>query len=246
MDVKSTYKYARISARKARDVAREIQGLPVSEALDILAFTPRKAAELFNKTMKTALADAENNFELAVEGLFVKSAVVGEGPTLKRFKPRARGSASSIRKRTSHLTVILSDEPGRVADPEPKASKAAARAKSDAKPAPQAKTAEAAPTESSEKGEEKAPADARALDLDLGRVYDSAPPEVDDLTEISGVGPVLEEKLHSFGVYTFQQIAEWNEENIAAFDELLDFKGRIERDGWVAKAKALHEEKHGA
>ena len=110
MDVTSTYKFARISARKARDVAREIQGLPVSDALDILNFTPRKAAELFTKTMRTALADAENNFELPIDGLFVKSAIVGEGPTYKRFKARARGSASAIRKRTSHITVVLSDE----------------------------------------------------------------------------------------------------------------------------------------
>ncbi len=110
MDVTSTYKFARISARKARDVAREIQGLPVSEALDILNFTPRKGAELFGKTLKTALADAENNFELAVDGLYVKSAIVGEGPTFKRFKARARGSASAIMKRTSHITVVLSDD----------------------------------------------------------------------------------------------------------------------------------------
>lgn len=110
MDVVSTYKRARISARKARDVAREIQGLPVSAALDILNFTPRKAAELFAKTLKAALADAENNFELQLDGLIVKEATVGEGPTYKRFKPRARGSASAIRKRTAHLRIILTDE----------------------------------------------------------------------------------------------------------------------------------------
>ncbi len=110
MDVVSTYKRARISARKARDVAREIQGLPVSVALDILNFTPRKAAELFGKTLKAALADAENNFELPLDGLIVKEATVGEGPTYKRFKPRARGSASAIRKRTAHLRIILTDD----------------------------------------------------------------------------------------------------------------------------------------
>jgi large subunit ribosomal protein L22 len=249
MDVKSTYKYARISARKARDVAREIQGLPVSDALDVLAFTPRKGAELFNKTMKTALADAENNFELAVEGLYVKSAVVGEGPTFKRFKPRARGSASAIRKRTSHLTVILSDDPSGSSAPEAKA-KTKSKPKAETKSQPASAAVAAAPKAEAkaaeEKGGEKTLADARALDYDLGVVYDSAPPEVDDLKEINGVGPVLEEKLHSFGIYTFKQIADWNEENIAAFDELLDFKGRIERDEWVAKAKDLHEEKHGA
>src|SRR6056297_813015 len=130
MDVTSTYKFARISARKARDVAREIQGLPVSAALDILNFTPRKGAELFGKTMKAALADAENNFELAVDGLYVKSAIVGEGPTFKRFKARARGSASSIRKRTSHITVVLSDEvAGESEKPAKKASKPKAEPK---------------------------------------------------------------------------------------------------------------------
>jgi len=117
MEVKSTYKYARVSPKKARDVAREIQGLPVSSALDILTFTPRKAAFLIGKTLKTAIADAENNFELDAETLTIKEATVGDGPILKRFQPRARGSAGAIRKRTSHLYIILTDE---VALPEPK------------------------------------------------------------------------------------------------------------------------------
>lgn len=236
MDVTSTYKFARISARKARDVAREIQGLPVSDALDLLRFTPRKGAELFSKTMKTALADAENNFELPVEGLIVKSAVVGEGPTFKRFKARARGSASAIKKRTSHITVVLSDdvpaaEPTRKAAPKKAAAKAAP--KKSEKPAAEKPAAE------------KAPAKDARVDEKLGVVYDSAPSEVDDLKEIGGVGPKLEEKLNSIGVYRFEQIANWSEENIAEFDELLSFKGRIERDEWVAKAKNLHEEKYG-
>jgi large subunit ribosomal protein L22 len=108
MDVISTYKYARISARKARDLSREIQGLPVSDALDILTFTPRKAADLIGKTLKAAMADAENNFELSVDSLFVKEATIGEGPTFRRFTPRARGSAAPIRKRTSHIRIVLS------------------------------------------------------------------------------------------------------------------------------------------
>jgi len=251
MDVKSTYKYARISARKARDVAREIQGLPVSEALDLLAFTPRKGALLFNKTMKTALADAENNFELAVEGLYVKSAVVGEGPTFKRFKPRARGSAAAIRKRTSHLTVILSDELRGVEEDRPakgkgKAAAPAAKPAKESKSAAESGVAKAAEPAPAKKSGEKSAPDASALDGKLGMVYDSAPPEVDDLKEINGVGPVLEEKLNSIGVYTFKQIADWTEENVAAFEEALDSQGRIERDEWIVKAKALHEEKQGA
>lgn len=238
MDVTSTYKFARISARKARDVAREIQGLPVSDALDILNFTPRKGAELFAKTMKAALADAENNFELSLDGLFVKSAVVGEGPTFKRFKARARGSASSIRKRTSHITVVLSDE---VAEEKP-----AAKPKAKRKAAPKAEKA-AAPKEEkkAESKKEKSAASEGRVDEKLGMVYDSAPSEVDDLKEIGGVGPKLEEKLNSIGVYKYEQIANWKKENIEEFDELLSFKGRIERDEWVAKAKELYKEKRG-
>ena len=110
MQVQSTYKYARISAFKAREVTRAIQGLPVGHALDIVAFSPKKAAALVAKTLKSAVANAENNNSLRVESLVVKEAVVGEGPTLKRFRPKARGSAGSIRKRTSHIKITLTDE----------------------------------------------------------------------------------------------------------------------------------------
>ena len=110
MEVKSIYKYARISPFKVREVTREIQGLPVSAALDLLAFTPKKAAFLIGKTLKSAIANAENNANLKPDGLVVKEAIVGEGPTLKRIMARARGSASRIQKRTSHIRIVLSDE----------------------------------------------------------------------------------------------------------------------------------------
>ena len=110
MEVRSTYKYARISPFKAREVTREIQGLPVSAALDLLTFTPKKAAFLISKTLKSAIANAENNANLKPDGLVVKEAIVGEGPTLKRIMARARGSASQILKRTSHIRIVLSDE----------------------------------------------------------------------------------------------------------------------------------------
>src|SRR5437660_9748866 len=110
MEVRSIYKYARISPFKAREVTREIQGLPVSAALDVLAFTPKKAAFLIGKTLKSAIANAENNANLKVDGLVVKEAVVGEGPTLRRIMARARGSASRILKRTSHIRIVLTDE----------------------------------------------------------------------------------------------------------------------------------------
>src|SRR4030088_325897 len=110
MEVRSIYRYARISPFKVREVTREIQGLPVSAALDLLAFTPKKAALLISKTLKSAVANAENNANLRVDGLVVKEAVVGEGPTMKRMMARARGSGSRILKRSSHIRIILTDE----------------------------------------------------------------------------------------------------------------------------------------
>lgn len=110
MQIKSIYRGARISAFKAREVTREIQGLPVAAALDILAFTPRKAAALIAKTLKSAIANAENNNNLRADNLVVQEATVGEGPTLKRFQPKARGSAGPIRKRTSNIRIIVTDE----------------------------------------------------------------------------------------------------------------------------------------
>src|SRR6266699_507856 len=110
MEVRSIYKYARISPFKVREVTREIQGLPVAAALDLLAFTPKKAAFLIAKTLKSPIANAENNANLKADGLVVKEAVVGEGPTLKRIMARARGSGSRILKRTSHIRIVLSDE----------------------------------------------------------------------------------------------------------------------------------------
>ena len=217
MDVTSTYKFARISARKARDVAREIQGLSVSEALDILNFTPRKGAELFGKTLKTALADAENNFELAVDGLYVKSAIVGEGPTFKRFKARARGSASAIMKRTSHITVVLSDD--EVVEKAEKKAKAPKKA---------------------EKKAEKAAPKAEKVDESADVAYDSAPAESDDLKKLTGVGPKLAEKLNAAGVTTYEQIANWSEDEFNAVKEQVPMKG-IEFDSLVAEAKSLQE-----
>ena len=110
MQIKSIYRGARISAFKAREVSRAIQGLPVAAALDLLAFTPRKAAALIAKTLKSAVANAENNNNLRADKLVVQEATVGEGPTFKRFQPKARGSAGPIRKRTSHIRIIVTDE----------------------------------------------------------------------------------------------------------------------------------------
>jgi large subunit ribosomal protein L22 len=110
MQVSSTYRYAKISPFKAREVTRAIQGLPVSAALDLVAFSPKKAAALVSKTLKSAVANAENNANLRVDGLVVKEAIVGEGPTMRRMMTRARGSGSTIRRRSSHIRIVLTDE----------------------------------------------------------------------------------------------------------------------------------------
>ncbi len=141
MEVKSIYRYARISAFKAREVAREIQGLPVSDALDLVKFTPKKAARLIEKTLKSAVANAEHNNELKPDTLVVKEATIGEGPTIRRFQSRARGSASVIRKRTSHIQIILSDEPP------PAREKPARRARPTSKKQTEPETAAATATE---------------------------------------------------------------------------------------------------
>lgn len=110
MEVKAIYKYARISPKKMRDLAREIQGLPIGQAANILKYTPKKGALLLSKTLKSAVANAENNNELSVEDLVVSSVRVDEGPSFKRSMPRARGSANAIKRRTSHIMVVVSDQ----------------------------------------------------------------------------------------------------------------------------------------
>ncbi len=107
MDVKAIHRRARISPQKAREVAREIQGMDVSQALALLNYTPRKAALMFGRTLQSAIANATHNHQLDEETLFVKSCTATDGGMMKRFMPRARGSAAPIRKRMAHLTVVV-------------------------------------------------------------------------------------------------------------------------------------------
>ncbi|MGE4299757.1 MAG: 50S ribosomal protein L22 [Desulfovibrionaceae bacterium] len=109
METKATAKYMRISARKVRLVAQNIKGMPVEQAINVLKFTPKKAAEVIGKVLDSAVANAEQMPGIDVDSLAVKQVVVNEGPTWKRFIPRAMGRATRIRKRTSHITVILEE-----------------------------------------------------------------------------------------------------------------------------------------
>jgi large subunit ribosomal protein L22 len=110
MEVQAVTKYVRISPEKARHVSRLIQGKSVKEALAIVDLSPRKAARLLAKTLRSAVANAENNHDLEQDSLMVKIAAVGPGPVMKRFTPKARGMAGRIIKRTSHFRVVLTDE----------------------------------------------------------------------------------------------------------------------------------------
>ena len=110
MEVKSYSKYVRISPKKAREVARILPGKKATEAVSLLKYIPRKAARLLDKTLKSAMANAENNSNLSSDDLIIKQAVVEEGPALKRFIPCARGSSHPYKKRMSHLRIILTDE----------------------------------------------------------------------------------------------------------------------------------------
>ena len=107
MEAKAIARYVRVSPRKARVVVDQIRGKSVVRAREILAFTNRGIAETVEKTLNSAVANAENQHHVRPESLVVKTAYVDEGPTLKRIRPRAKGSASRINKRTSHITIIV-------------------------------------------------------------------------------------------------------------------------------------------
>ena len=106
---KATLKYARISSRKVKIVADLIKGKDINEAMAILKYTPKASSEILEKLLKSAIANAENNHNMAHEKLYVADIYANQGPTLKRIRPAAKGSAFRIRKRTSHVTIVLKE-----------------------------------------------------------------------------------------------------------------------------------------
>lgn len=109
MQALAKHKFARSSAQKTRLVADQIRGLAVGKALDVLTYSPKKAADLVKKVLLSAIANAEHNEGADIDTLKVKTVFVDEGPSMKRIKPRAKGRADRIVKRTSHITVIVAD-----------------------------------------------------------------------------------------------------------------------------------------
>ncbi len=109
MEAKAIAKYIRISPRKARQVADLVRGKNVAQAEAILKFTPNKAGALIGKVLKSATANAEHNLSLSKESLYITKIFIDQGPSLKRFKPRAMGRADHMVHRTSHITVVVGD-----------------------------------------------------------------------------------------------------------------------------------------
>ena len=110
MKVRAQAKYVRQSPYKVRLVLDLVRGMPVEDARATLDFTNRRAAPTIKKVLESAVANAEHNFALDADELFISEAYADEGPTLKRWRPRARGRATRIRKRTSHITIVVADE----------------------------------------------------------------------------------------------------------------------------------------
>ena len=106
-EARAELKYARISARKVKIVADLVRGKNIDEALAIMKFTPKASTEILEKLLKSAIANAENNHGMSHEKLYISEIYANQGPTLKRIRPAAKGSAARIRKRTSHITIVL-------------------------------------------------------------------------------------------------------------------------------------------
>ncbi len=109
MQTSAKLRYAHLSAQKGRLVADQIRGLPVEKALDVLSFSKKKGADLVKKVLDSAIANAENNEGADIDELKVAAICVDEGPTMKRIRARAKGRATRILKRTSHITVTVGD-----------------------------------------------------------------------------------------------------------------------------------------
>lgn len=110
MEAKATAKYIRISPRKMKFVCNMIRGKNVDEALSVLKFTPKKGAVILEKVLTSAVANAENNFDMDRDNLYVAQVYANQGPTLKRWRPRAQGRAYKILKRTSHISVVVKEK----------------------------------------------------------------------------------------------------------------------------------------
>ncbi len=242
--VRSTAKFVRTSPYKMRVVLNLIRGQKVADAADILRLCERDAAITIGKVLKAAVANAVNNDEIPAEELYVSACYADEGPTIKRFRPRARGRTGRILKRTSHITVIVSRLPtdllsqARTRSAEQVAQRAARTAASRATAEQQTadtRRAGSGTTESvagavieADVVEAQAVVEAPALDADTSvntLVGDTVVTEpavadspADKLNQIIGIGPALELELNAAGISTFSQLAELSDDEVEALD----------------------------
>ncbi len=110
MEIRAVAKYVRISPTKVRKVATAVKGKPVEDALNVLGFMPQRSAMILGKVIRSAVANADQKPDIDVDNLSISNIVVNQGPSLKRFRPRAMGRATRILKRTSHITVVLTEQ----------------------------------------------------------------------------------------------------------------------------------------
>ena len=211
---KAILKFIRLSPIKARLITREVQGMNAEVALASLEFMPNKAAGIISKVIASAVA----NGDYEPEEVVILSCRVDKGPVLKRFKPRARGSASRILKPTSHIMVEVG-----VASSENLEPKKKVETKKE-KPAKKETAKKVKDAGESKKGEPKADSK-QAVNLD-------------DLKQLSGIGPVLEKKLIAEGITSIEQVANLTKEKIAELDEKIGIKGKIE-DTWLNEANEI-------
>ena len=166
MEARAQARFVRVTPMKARRVVDLIRGLPASEARAVLTFAPQAASEPVGKVLDSAVANATNNHNLDPATLVISEAYVDEGPTMKRFRPRAQGRAARIRKRTSHITIVV--ESRRPAAPKPAVKKAVAKKAAD-KPATEAKdAAKKASAKATDKPAAKKAASKKAASTDAG------------------------------------------------------------------------------
>ncbi len=215
---RAVLRFIRLSPTKARLIAREVQGMNAELALASLEFMPNKAAKIISKVIASAVA----NGDFEPEEVEIVSCRVDKGPSLRRFRPRARGSASRIMKPTSHIMVEVAP-----AGKEEEKSKKAATKKT---PKEEKKAVKAS---TNEKKESTKKADTKESKPKTEKV-----PSNEDLKQLSGVGPAIEKKLKEAGVTTIEQIANMSKEEIAKLDEQIGIKGDI-KETWQNEAKEL-------
>ena len=197
---RAVLKFIRLSPTKARLVAREVQGMNAEVALASLEFTPNKAAKIISKVIASAVA----NGDYEPEEVVITSCRVDKGPVLRRFRPRARGSASRILKPTSHIIVEVAP--------------------------PKSEENEKATKSTKAKSEKK-----------VQKTEEKVEKQGDDLTKIKGIGKAYQEKLNNEGFFTYEDVANMNEEQIQMMEEKYSFKGDFKES--VAHAKELLESK---